>query len=73
MGFYMLFSSTSTAYRQLPFSYDSCVFSGEIDRCLKKVTEGVETFEDIWQKVLAKLQVKREVLTFMIVMLFSAR
>lgn len=25
--------------------------SGEIDRCLKKVTEGVETFEDIWQKV----------------------
>lgn len=27
------------------------VFVGEIDRCLKKVTEGVETFEDIWQKV----------------------
>lgn len=27
------------------------VFAGEIDRCLKKVTEGVETFEDIWQKV----------------------
>lgn len=25
--------------------------SGEIDRCLKKVTEGVELFEDIWQKV----------------------
>ncbi|KAI9563013.1 putative CCR4-NOT transcription complex subunit 3 [Daphnia sinensis] len=24
---------------------------GEIDRCLKKVTEGVELFEDIWQKV----------------------
>ncbi|KAI2804213.1 CCR4-NOT transcription complex, subunit 3 [Blomia tropicalis] len=24
---------------------------GEIDRCLKKVAEGVETFEDIWQKV----------------------
>jgi len=24
---------------------------GEIDRCLKKVTEGVETFDDIWQKV----------------------
>ncbi|KAJ6648865.1 CCR4-NOT transcription complex subunit 3 [Pseudolycoriella hygida] len=24
---------------------------GEIDRCLKKVTEGVDTFEDIWQKV----------------------
>ena len=23
----------------------------EIDRCLKKITEGVETFEDIWQKV----------------------
>lgn len=27
------------------------VLSGEIDRCLKKVSEGVETFEDIWQKV----------------------
>lgn len=25
--------------------------TGEIDRCLKKVTEGVETFEDIWKKV----------------------
>lgn len=25
--------------------------TGEIDRCLKKVTEGVDTFEDIWQKV----------------------
>lgn len=24
---------------------------GEIDRCLKKVGEGVETFEDIWKKV----------------------
>merc|ERR1719210_867678 len=24
---------------------------GEIERCLKKVNEGVETFEDIWQKV----------------------
>ncbi|XP_074032938.1 CCR4-associated factor Not3 isoform X6 [Leptinotarsa decemlineata] len=24
---------------------------GEIDRCLKKVMEGVETFDDIWQKV----------------------
>jgi len=23
----------------------------EIDRCLKKVTEGVETFDDIWGKV----------------------
>lgn len=29
---------------------NNCV-TGEIDRCLKKVTEGVETFEDIWQKV----------------------
>lgn len=25
--------------------------AGEIDRCLKKVSEGVEQFEDIWQKV----------------------
>jgi CCR4-NOT transcription complex subunit 3 len=24
---------------------------GEIDKCLKKVTEGVEVFDDIWQKV----------------------
>ena len=23
---------------------------GEIDRCHKKVVEGVETFEDLWQK-----------------------
>ncbi len=30
---------------------NSALFSGEIERCLKKVTEGVETFEDIWQKV----------------------
>lgn len=27
------------------------MLSGEIDRCLKKVSEGVETFEDTWQKV----------------------
>ena len=25
--------------------------TGEIDRCLKRVAEGVEQFEDIWQKV----------------------
>ncbi|ESN97224.1 hypothetical protein HELRODRAFT_124544, partial [Helobdella robusta] len=24
---------------------------GEIDRCLKKVTEGVDIFEDLWQKI----------------------
>ncbi|CAH3181966.1 unnamed protein product [Porites evermanni] len=30
---------------------DKRKLQGEIDRCLKKVTEGVETFEDIWQKV----------------------
>ena len=24
---------------------------GEIDKCIKKVTEGVEQFEDVWQKV----------------------
>ena len=28
---------------------------GEIDRCLKKVTEGVETFNDIWEKVVIKV------------------
>lgn len=27
------------------------LWPGEIDRCLKKVSEGVEQFEDIWQKV----------------------
>lgn len=27
------------------------IFIGEIERCHKKVLEGVETFEDIWQKV----------------------
>ena len=26
-------------------------FSAEIDRCLKKVTEGVEKFEETWTKV----------------------
>lgn len=31
---------------------------GEIDRCLKKVSEGVEQFEDIWQKV--QIWVSRE-------------
>lgn len=31
------------------------ISSGEIDRCLKKVTEGVESFEDIWQKVIKKI------------------
>ncbi|XP_052760291.1 CCR4-NOT transcription complex subunit 3-like isoform X2 [Mya arenaria] len=30
---------------------DKRKLQGEIDRCLKKVQEGVETFEDIWQKV----------------------
>lgn len=33
------------------FSYSIDMLIGEIERCLKKVTEGVETFEDIWQKV----------------------
>eukprot|EP00057_Strongylocentrotus_purpuratus_P012713 XP_011667187.1 PREDICTED: CCR4-NOT transcription complex subunit 3 isoform X1 [Strongylocentrotus purpuratus] len=31
---------------------DKRKLQGEIERCLKKVSEGVETFEDIWQKVL---------------------
>ncbi|XP_035695410.1 CCR4-NOT transcription complex subunit 3-like isoform X5 [Branchiostoma floridae] len=30
---------------------DKRKLQGEIERCLKKVSEGVETFEDIWQKV----------------------
>lgn len=30
----------------------SYITTGEIDRCLKKVAEGVEQFEDIWQKVM---------------------
>jgi hypothetical protein len=33
------------------FSNSQLFLIGEIDRCLKKVAEGVETFEDIWQKV----------------------
>jgi hypothetical protein len=48
--------------RKLQGNHRCCCFSsaywhamidrlGEIERCLKKVTEGVETFEDIWQKV----------------------
>uniref|UniRef100_A0A673K8C7 CCR4-NOT transcription complex subunit 3 n=1 Tax=Sinocyclocheilus rhinocerous TaxID=307959 RepID=A0A673K8C7_9TELE len=30
---------------------DKRKLQGEIDRCLKKVTEGVEQFEDIWKKL----------------------
>ncbi|GAB0202098.1 CCR4-NOT transcription complex subunit 3 [Grus japonensis] len=30
---------------------DKRKLQGEIDRCLKKVSEGVEQFEDIWQKL----------------------
>ncbi|KAK2844666.1 hypothetical protein Q5P01_011325 [Channa striata] len=30
---------------------DKRKLQGEIDRCLKKVAEGVEQFEDIWQKL----------------------
>lgn len=30
---------------------DKRKLQGEIDRCLKKVNEGVEAFDDIWQKV----------------------
>nr|CAD7570876.1 unnamed protein product [Timema californicum] len=40
-------SAVRCELRSAPFSKEG----GEIDRCLKKVTEGVETFEDIWQKV----------------------
>lgn len=32
-------------------TWDNPHLTGEIDRCLKKVTEGVETFDDIWGKV----------------------
>ena len=36
---------------QIPFN--SCIhfFAAEIDRCMKKVAEGVEKFQDTWQKV----------------------
>ena len=51
MGLYVLFFAAKLVANFLLISYGSCTFSGEIDRCLKKVTEGVETFEDIWQKV----------------------
>jgi len=37
------------------FSYAASILSGEIDRCFKKVQEGVDTFEDIWQKVFGKV------------------
>jgi CCR4-NOT transcription complex subunit 3 len=30
---------------------DKRKLQGEIDRCLKRVAEGVEQFDDIWQKV----------------------
>ena len=31
--------------------FELLFFPGEIDRCLKRVQEGVDTFEDTWQKV----------------------
>lgn len=33
------------------FAHSCLCFLGEIDRCKKKVNEGVEAFDDIWQKV----------------------
>ena len=36
----------------MDFMNSTCLLiSGEIERCLKKVTEGAEIFDDIWQKV----------------------
>ncbi|XP_017883278.1 CCR4-NOT transcription complex subunit 3 isoform X4 [Ceratina calcarata] len=43
-------NSIQSTYLPL-LSFGIQIFKCEIDRCLKKVTEGVETFEDIWQKV----------------------
>ena len=43
------------SFSRTSFYFTSCQCLGEIDRCLKKVTEGVETFEDIWQKVSGKV------------------
>lgn len=51
-----------TLTRTPNFSLSDCLLSspifvtillraGDIDRCLKKVTEGVDQFEDIWKKV----------------------
>lgn len=37
---------------------------GEIDRCLKKVAEGVETFEDIWKKVHNATNTNQKVIQF---------
>ncbi|XP_041274148.1 CCR4-NOT transcription complex subunit 3, partial [Onychostruthus taczanowskii] len=37
--------------REPPKMADKRKLQGEIDRCLKKVSEGVEQFEDIWQKL----------------------
>ena len=42
----MLWSNFSVAFHSYPF-----LTSAEIDRCLKKVAEGVEKFEETWQKV----------------------
>lgn len=46
-GFY----SGGVAVASLSDRFSSPPSAGEIDRCLKKVGEGVEQFEDIWQKV----------------------
>lgn len=45
------YSSAQSCAINIDASRAHFLVSGEIDRCLKKVTEGVETFDDIWQKV----------------------
>lgn len=45
----LLFKLHAHTFERLSMSLTS--YTGEIDRCLKKVAEGVEQFEDIWQKV----------------------
>ena len=43
------------SFSRTAFYLISGLFLGKIDRCIKQVTEGVETFEDIWQKVSGKV------------------
>lgn len=44
-------SHIARGFGSFSFPHLSLTPAGEIDRCLKKVAEGVEQFEDIWQKV----------------------
>ena len=47
----MYFVRCFPCVRKYELNLSLCHLAAEIDRCFKKVTEGVEKFEEVWQKV----------------------